>query len=186
MLAERVQDPWERQLPGQGFGGDPERTPMQWDESLHAGFCAAFAKPWLPLPEEAQQCNVADQLEDGHSMLTLTRRLLHVRRHNRALRYGSYRPLITAPDGCFVYFREIWEETWLIALNFTSRECCIPVVEGRRGMLVVSTALDGDGIVDLSALVLRGNEGCLIELFKRDLQPSSHYLDKKNRVTKRF
>src|SRR6185312_2995569 len=29
--ADRVQDPWERRVPGQGLGRDPVRTPMQWD-----------------------------------------------------------------------------------------------------------------------------------------------------------
>ena len=162
--ADRVHDPWERQVPGKGLGRDPERTPMQWDESLHAGFCAPFAQPWLPLPEDAEQCNVAGQLEDVGSMLTLTRRLLDVRRHTAALQHGTYRPFDSAPDGCFIYFREIGEETWLIALNFTSREYSIPIIEGRRGLLILSTALDRDGVVDLSTFVLRANEGCLIQL----------------------
>jgi alpha-glucosidase len=35
---ERIQDPWERRVPGLGLGRDPVRTPMQWDESAYAGF----------------------------------------------------------------------------------------------------------------------------------------------------
>ena len=30
---ERVQDPFEKRVPGLGLGRDPERTPMQWDAS---------------------------------------------------------------------------------------------------------------------------------------------------------
>ena len=33
---ERVQDPWEKNVPGLGLGRDPERTPMLWDSSLNA------------------------------------------------------------------------------------------------------------------------------------------------------
>ena len=39
----RVQDPWEKNEPGLGFGRDPERTPMQWDTSRYAGFSEAAA-----------------------------------------------------------------------------------------------------------------------------------------------
>ena len=28
---DRVQDPFEKNVPGMGLGRDPERTPMQWD-----------------------------------------------------------------------------------------------------------------------------------------------------------
>ena len=51
--AERVQDPWERRVPGQGLGRDPVRTPMQWDGGPNAGFCAPGVEPWLPLADDA-------------------------------------------------------------------------------------------------------------------------------------
>ena len=35
---DRVQDPFEKNVPGMGLGRDPERTPMQWDASPDAGF----------------------------------------------------------------------------------------------------------------------------------------------------
>ena len=30
---DRVQDPFEKNVPGMGLGRDPQRTPMQWDAS---------------------------------------------------------------------------------------------------------------------------------------------------------
>src|SRR5919205_1184553 len=44
---ERVQDPWERNVPGLGLGRDPARTPMPWDGRFGAGFTTG--EPWLPL-----------------------------------------------------------------------------------------------------------------------------------------
>lgn len=42
---ERVQDPWEKRVPG--LGHDSARTPMPWDTSLNVGFITGI--PWLPM-----------------------------------------------------------------------------------------------------------------------------------------
>jgi alpha-glucosidase len=162
--ASRVQDPWELRVPEKGFGRDPERTPMQWDKSLHAGFCEADASPWLPLAEDAQECNVAAQLADPHSMLSLTRRLMHLRRTITALTVGRYRSFSQVPEGCLVYERSEQRERWLIALNFTDEEHLIHLPEASGGRIVLSTLLDREEAVDRSALLLRANEGCLIAM----------------------
>jgi glycosidase len=47
----QVQDPWEKNVPGLGFGRDPVRSPMPWSRDRHGGFTTA--EPWLPvLPRE--------------------------------------------------------------------------------------------------------------------------------------
>ncbi|QBD75994.1 alpha-amylase [Ktedonosporobacter rubrisoli] len=166
--ASRIQDPWELRVPGQGFGRDPERTPMQWDKSTHAGFCQANALPWLPLAEDAKECNVASQLADASSMLTLTRSLIHLRHSSTALTVGSYSSFSQVPEGCLVYERSGPHERWLIALNFTNEEQFIRLAEGSHGYLVLSTHLDRQGAVDLSVLSLRANEGCLIVMEIQD------------------
>ncbi len=38
---EMIHDPAELKQPGIGMGRDPERTPMLWDASPHAGFTMA-------------------------------------------------------------------------------------------------------------------------------------------------
>src|SRR5690606_32955139 len=54
-----VQDPWEKRVPGFGLGRDPVRTPMAWTPERHGGFTQG--KPWLPLHDDIEQCNVASQ-----------------------------------------------------------------------------------------------------------------------------
>jgi alpha-glucosidase len=44
---EQVRDPFELLLPGWGLNRDPERTPMCWDKSEHAGFTTG--EPWLSI-----------------------------------------------------------------------------------------------------------------------------------------
>src|SRR6185312_3675593 len=35
---EKIQDPFEKRVPGRGVGRDPSRTPMQWTGAVNAGF----------------------------------------------------------------------------------------------------------------------------------------------------
>jgi len=161
---ERIYDPMEKNKPGKGLGRDPERTPMQWDSSPNAGFCPPTIEPWLPIPADYQQLNVAVEREDPYSMLTLTHALLEFRRTTPALNRGSYRPVDTIPEDCFVYLRQFRNQRCLIALNFSSREQIVRVAEFGAGQLILSTRLDREKLIDLTAVCLRGNEGCLIAL----------------------
>lgn len=161
---QRVQDPLEKNVPGIGLGRDPERTPMQWDDGPNAGFCPPNVEPWLPIPADSRQINVAVEREDPHSMLTLTHALLELRRTTPALNSGSYRPVEGGPDDGFVYLRQAGRQRRLIALNFSSGEQSVKLAELGVGQLVISTYLDREEAIDLTALRLRGDEGCLIAL----------------------
>ena len=66
---ERVQDPWEKNVPGLGLGRDPVRTPMPWEGRPNAGFTSG--RPWLPIGADNAAANVAAQRDDPASMLTL-------------------------------------------------------------------------------------------------------------------
>ncbi len=128
---ELVQDPWERRVPGRGLGRDPVRTPMQWDETPHGGFCMAQAQPWLPLAGDADSVNVASQRVDSSSLLTLYRRLLALRRSEPALSIGGYRT-VAATDDLLVYERAAGRVRMLVALNLGSHgeETELDVAEG--------------------------------------------------------
>jgi alpha-glucosidase len=177
---EHVRDPWGRNVPGLGLGRDPARTPMPWDRTPNAGFCPPDATPWLPLGNDAGAVNVESELADRRSMLTLTRRLLALRRTSPALSVGSYRPLDGAdvPDDCFVFVREVEvsddsggldasAERFLVALSFGGRERRLRLPDGRCAVLL-STHLDRTGRVDGGALLLRPTEGCIIRLPRPD------------------
>jgi alpha-glucosidase len=114
---ERVQDPWERNVPGQGLGRDPVRTPMPWSTRPNAGFCAPGVEPWLPLGEDADRLNVDAQRDDPASMLSLYRALLELRRAEPALATGTIRIVAAEESGVLVYEREAADARLLVALN---------------------------------------------------------------------
>jgi len=133
---DRVQDPRELREPGLGFGRDPVRTPMPWDGSPNAGFTSG--DPWLPLNADWVARNVAAQRGDPHSMLSLHRDLLRLRRAHPALAVGSLR-LLEAEGDVLAYTREHEGETILVALNLGSEPHQVKLPEGR---LLLSTAGD--------------------------------------------
>jgi alpha-glucosidase len=146
-----------------GFGRDPERSPMQWDDGPNAGFCPPTAEPWLPIPDDYTQVNVATQRKDQRSMLSLTRALLKLRCATQALTLGSYVPIEGVPEECFLYVRQLGRQRRLIALNFSSSGQQIQLSEMGSGRVLVSTHLDREEPVDLASFYLRADEGCVIE-----------------------
>jgi alpha-glucosidase len=150
-------------------GRDPERTPMQWDDSAHAGFSAPDAKsPWLPLAKNYRQVNVESQLRDEKSFLNFFCKLLDYRKTSPALRVGSYRSLdLKSPEAqtnCFVYERKADKEHLLVALNFSGQEQQVELPYSGTGKIMLSTTMDRKGNVDLSGFRLDPNEGLLIFL----------------------
>ena len=157
---ERVHDPWEKNLPGQGLGRDPERTPMQWDASPNAGFTSG--EPWLPVAEDFKTVNVEAQRDDPRSLLSLHRRLLALRRATPALAVGSYTPLDAEGD-VLAYVREAEGARLLVALNLGAEAASLDF--GGEGEIVMTTQLDGrEGERVAGRIELRGDEGVIVRV----------------------
>jgi alpha-glucosidase len=157
-----VQDPWEKNVPGLGLGRDPERTPMQWDDSHNAGFTAGT--PWLPVADDYPRVNVAAERYDPTSMLTLYRRLIALRRATPALAVGSYAPVATVGD-LLAYTRVYGEQRCLVVLNLGAASERLELGQaGLRGRFVLSTALDRSGEQVRETVELRPDEGVVAML----------------------
>jgi len=163
---ERAQDPWGLRVPGLNLGRDPERAPMPWANIPNAGFCPPDVQPWLPITPDLARANVASQLDDPASMLTLTRRLLSLRRGSPALARGSYRSVDWpgVSDDCYLFLREAGDERLLVALNHSDPPQPIPLPDGLRARPILSTHLDRNGTGPLTELALRPSEGLILHL----------------------
>lgn len=157
--ADRRRDPWGFNEPGRGR--DPERTPMQWDETEHAGFTSG--EPWLPLGPDHDRRNVEALRDDPSSILTLYRRLLHLRRAHPALSVGAYTRWDTSgPDRVFAYDRTEGSETLRVVLNFSSSPAVIPF-EAESPWIVLLSTHAGRGDSHVSGLVeLAASEGIVL------------------------
>ena len=152
-------DPLERREPGRGR--DPERSPMQWDASPNGGFTSAYATPWLPMAADAAEVNVAGQAEDPDSLLTLTRRLIALRREHPVLRTGDFERFGPTPDGTFAFRRVSSDGRLTVALNLTGSATSVP--DAGPGRVLVGTHRDRDGARVDEAIELRPDEGIVLE-----------------------
>ncbi len=166
IAAHRIRDPFEKNVPGAGLGRDPSRTPMQWDDSTHAGF--GDHEPWLPVAHDYRDVNVKIQSAESTSLLTLYRILLKLRRASTALSVGDYQPFASTGD-LLAFFRRIADERVLIALNFGARACGLSLSpHGLEGRLLMSTYLDRPDDPSDSDFELRPNEGLILSISGRN------------------
>lgn len=166
---DRVRDPFEKNVPGKGLGRDPCRTPMQWDETCHAGF--STGEPWLPLAENYREVNVAAENQDPASCLSLYRQLLALRRAHSALSIGDYQPLSTAGH-ILAYVRRAREDAILVALNFGMTACTFSAESfGGAGRILLSTHSGRRDEALGNEVALRPNEGLIAALSARTPSP---------------
>jgi len=154
-----ARDPLEVREPGRGR--DAARSPMQWDASPNAGFTAPDAVPWLPVAPDADRVNVAGQAEDPDSILTLTRRLIQLRRAHPLLHLGDFEPFGPTPDGTFAYRRVSAEGRLTVALNLTGERRSVP--GAGPGRVLIGTHRGRDGASVAADVGLDPNEGIVIE-----------------------
>jgi len=135
---------------------DGSRTPMQWDDSPHAGF--GFGKdiePWLPAHENYKSLNVQAALQQPNSILNFYRKLLKIRKQSEALQQGSWRTLIHYPHEHLAYVRETETETVLIAINFAGGQSFERdvAIEHQGWTVLLSTHYEAGQVMDLAEVL---------------------------------
>lgn len=159
---DQVQDPFEKNVPGLGLGRDPCRTPMQWNAGRNAGFTSGT--PWLPLDEDYPVVNVETATAEPQSLLTLYRRLIALRRAERALSAGNYTAIAMTGD-LVAYLRSSGERRYLIVLNLGSEPHAVSYSGfGEGSRVVLSTYLDRNDEPVRREVNLRADEGIIVAL----------------------
>jgi len=156
---DRIDDPFEKLVPGYDLNRDPERVPMRWDSTPNGGFTTG--EPWLPLGQGVEIRNVQAFMSDERSLLALYRRLIALRRREPALVRGKQVPLRSRND-VLAFKRTAAADEILIALNTKHEPRRFDVQ--REGTLLLSTYLDREGARTSNAILLRPDEGMIIKL----------------------
>jgi len=115
---EDVKDPIGRTGWPKEKGRDGERTPMQWNAKLNAGF--SETTPWLPVPPSYQNHNVDGESKDPNSVFSIYKKVLALRHTNEALREGTYTALNEDDPNVMSYLRSYKGTGVLVALNMSA------------------------------------------------------------------
>lgn len=137
---------------------DNSRTPMQWDDTLNGGF--TNGEPWFPVNPNYKTINVAQQLEDEHSVLQFYKDLIQLRKSNDVYVYGQFDLVDAENSQVFAYTRTLNEKQVLIVGNLTNHEAELTVpFDLSHGEVKL---FNYDAKVNLKQL--RPYEACVIEL----------------------
>ena len=94
---------------------DNVRTPMQWDNSVYAGF--SLVKPWIKVNPNHTYINVQKAIEDDNSILHTYKKLISLRKQHPVMVYGDYQPVMEEYQNVVAYTREYEGEKWLMIFN---------------------------------------------------------------------
>jgi alpha-glucosidase len=160
---KEIVDPQGKNMPGKNLSRDPARTPMQWDNSINAGF--SEAAPWLPVDKRYHRINVESEKNDPYSMLSFYRKLIDLRQKEECLNTGSYKPF-HSDNQMISYYRQINDgPCFLIALNLSHRPCYFRSDKVMfKGEIVLATSPELEGMTVENELDLSGDEGVIIRL----------------------
>lgn len=99
---------------------DNARTPMQWDDSLNAGFTTG--KPWLKVNSNYKNINVQSQIKDENSIYNHYKKLISLKKNSKTLTHGEFKLVLEDDKHVFAYLRELDNERYLILSNLSENE----------------------------------------------------------------
>ncbi|KAJ4351784.1 uncharacterized protein N0V89_007127 [Didymosphaeria variabile] len=119
---------------------DNARTPVQWDDTTHAGFTSATSEPWMRVNDDYTYVNVEAQTSGSSastSVHAFWKRSLEYRKQNKELYvYGDF-DLVNPdnePNSAEIMAYRRWSEdrAVLVILNFSGKEVQWDLVDGLK------------------------------------------------------
>ena len=95
---------------------DNSRTPMQWDDSINAGFTTGT--PWIQTADNYTEINVKNSLEDKDSIFYYYQKLIQLRKNYDVIAYGDIKPLLREDKRVFAYERNYKGQKLIVICNF--------------------------------------------------------------------
>lgn len=98
---------------------DNGRTPMQWNGEKNAGF--SQGQPWISIPAHRENINVEAEIRDETSVLWYYRKLIEIRKKEKAVSLGKIE-FLDEKDALIFAYRRVWEEDEIVVYSNLSGE----------------------------------------------------------------
>jgi oligo-1,6-glucosidase len=132
---------------------DHERTPMQWNSDINAGFSKA-KNTWLKVNPNYLKINVNNELNDSNSIYNYYKKLIGIRKNSAALSHGDIN-IIKSTKGLFVYRRTSEKDSYLIIVNMEKKKHKF-VFDSSKIIINNYTYIDKNTLHPYQAIVLKG------------------------------
>ena len=127
---------------------DNARTPMQWTASKNAGFTDG-EETWLPVTPNYTQINVETEQADGNSVLHYYKKLIQLRKSDKAFVYGTYTDIAPKHRKVLAYLRQSEYGTLLVINNFSLKNAKVTLPknwQGKQWQKIISNAEGSDAL----------------------------------------
>ena len=128
-------------------GRDNARTPMQWDDSVNAGFTSGT--PWIKVNPNYTEINAEDERRDPDSVFTCYKTLVRLRKEYPVFVDGHFELLVPEDEDFFAYTRENDNEKLCVICNFYGEKAKFKADGERKGMELLYGNYKTDGENDL-------------------------------------
>lgn len=144
-------------------GRDNARTPMHWSSEAHGGFTQGT--PWIEVNPNFPEINVADALDDQHSIFYHYQQLIALRKAHPVIVYGDFIPLLESHPQVFAYERKDQDEHIVVINNFSSESIEIELPSHLANQGCTSLIANYEAIETLNtAMTLRPYESFAVKL----------------------
>jgi oligo-1,6-glucosidase len=99
---------------------DNGRTPMQWDDTIHAGF--STGQPWIGVNPNYEEINAETQVLDKDSVFWHYKRLVELRRTEPVVAHGDFTMLLDDHPYVYAFTRRLDDVELLVLGNFSAEQ----------------------------------------------------------------
>lgn len=117
---------------------DNNRTPMQWDNSVNAGFNKGH-QTWMKVNPNYVKINAQNEQNDKNSILNYYKQLLKLRKseeYQEVITYGDFNTYLDNYDDIFIYTRENNDKHLCVVTNMSKNTYSIKLPFGIKKVLL--------------------------------------------------